>query len=223
MTTNTAPASGASGTSSSVPNRTRASTRGLLLFAALAGPLFYLSSVVQALVRDGFDIRVHPLSQLATGDLGWVQVLSFVIAGAGGIALAAGYRRTRPTGIGRRVVPLFVALFGLAFVIAGLFPMDPQNGFPADAPSGPVEMSWHAIVHTSAAVISFVALAVACIVLVVREIRARRVAAAIGHGVVALVLLLPMSPTESSVQIALTGAAAFAWVSVMALRLRASA
>lgn len=221
MTTNTAPGTGS--TRSSVAGRTRASTRGLLLFAALAGPFFYLSSVAQALARDGFDIRVHPLSQLATGDLGWVQVLSFVVAGAGGIALAAGYRRARPIGIGRRAVPLFVALFGLAFVIAGLFPMDPQNGFPAGAPSGPVEMSWHAIVHTSAAVMSFVALAVACIVLVVREIRARRVAASIGHGAVALVLLLPMSPTESSVQIALTGAAAFAWVTVMALRLRASA
>jgi hypothetical protein len=198
-------------------------TRALLLFAAIAGPFFYLSSLLQALSREGFNIRVHPLSQLATGDAGWVQMLTFVVAGAGGIALAAGYRRVRTEGVGRRAVPLFVALFGLAFVIAGLFPMDPQNGFPAGAPAGTVPLSWHAIVHTSAAAASFLALAVACIVLVVREIRARRVLPAIGHGVVALVLLLPVSPTESSVQIALTGAVAFAWVTVMAFRLRARA
>lgn len=221
MTTNTAP--GARGTSRALPSGARASTRGLLLFAALAGPFFYLSSVVHAFARDGFDIRVHPLSQLATGDPGWVQVLTFVVAGAGAIALAAGYRRVRSQGMGRRAVPVLVALFGAAFVIAGIFPMDAQNGFPEGAPAGAVALSWHAIVHTSAAAASFVALAAACIILVIREIRARRLAASLGHGAVALVLLLPVSPTGSSVQIALTGAVAFAWVTVMAIRLRAAA
>ncbi|WP_226531374.1 DUF998 domain-containing protein [Microbacterium paraoxydans] len=201
----------------------RSSTRRLLLFAALAGPVFYLSSTIQATAREGFDIRIHPLSQLATGSLGWVQMLTFAVAGLGGIAFAIAYRRVRPEGIGLRLVPIFVGVFGTAFLLAGLFPMDPQNGFPVGAPEGVVTMSWHSIVHTSAAALSFLALAGAAITLLIREIRARRVAAAIGHGAVALVLLMPMSPTESSIQIAITGAVAFGWVSVMALRLRRSA
>jgi hypothetical protein len=49
------------------------------------------------------------------------------------------------------------------------------------------------------------------------------VGAAIGNGLVALVLLLPMSPTESSIQIAVTGLIAFSWVTVSALRLRRGA
>jgi hypothetical protein len=203
--------------------RQRASTRRLLLFAALAGPVFYVSSFIQASTREGFDIRIHPLSQLATGALGWVQMLTFVVAGLGGVVLAVAYRQVRPDGLGRRLVPIFVAVFGAAFLVAGLFPMDPQNGFPRGAPDGVVPMSWHAIVHTSAAAVSFLALAVACITLLIREIRSRNTAAAIGHGIVALVLLLPMTPTESSVQIAITGAVAFGWVSVMAVRLRRSA
>lgn len=200
-----------------------AGTRRLLLFAALAGPAFYLSSLLQALMRPGFDIRLHPLSQLAIGELGWIQVLTFVVAGLGGLALAAGYRQIRTTGSGRRWVPLLVGGFGLGFVIAGLFPMDPQNGFPIGAPSGAVPLSWHAVVHVSAAAISFLCLAVACIVLVVRSAREHRIAACIGHGLVALVMLLPTSPTESSIQIALAGLVAFTWVTIMAIRLRVDA
>ncbi|MFD5213912.1 DUF998 domain-containing protein [Microbacterium sp. NPDC058345] len=201
----------------------RPNTARLLLLAALAGPAFYLSSLLQALTRPGFDIRIHPLSQLASGELGWIQVLSFVIAGLGGLALSAGYRRIRPDGFGRRWAPLLIAGFGLGFILAGLFPMDRQNGFPVGAPEGTVPLSWHAIVHVSAAAVSFLSLAVACILLVVRSVRQRHAAASIGHGVVALVLLLPTSPTESSIQIALTGLVAFTWVTVVAIRLRACA
>ncbi|WP_017586963.1 DUF998 domain-containing protein [Nocardiopsis ganjiahuensis] len=198
----------------------RMRTRWLLTSAALAGPLFYASSAVQALVRPGFDIRVHPLSQLATGGPGWVQQVTFVLAGLGVIALAAAHRRIITQGVGSRVAPVFLGVFGAGFVIAGCFPMDAQAGFPVGAPAGTVEMSWHSIVHTAAAAVSFVALAGACIALLVRSVRDRRVWASVGNGLVALVLLLPMSPTESSVQIAVTGLVAFSWVTVSALRLR---
>lgn len=198
----------------------RPSTRRLLTIAALAGPLFYASSLVQALTREGFDIRVHPLSQLATGGPGWIQQLSFVLAGLGVLALAVAHRRIIIRGAGSRLAPTLIGVFGAGFAIAGLFPMDPQNGFPVGAPEGVVEMSWHSIVHSSAAAVSFTALAAACITLLIRSTRRRRVWSAIGNGVVALVLLLPMSPTESSIQIALTGLIAFAWATITALRLR---
>lgn len=198
----------------------RTQTRGLLTAAALAGPLFYVSSTVQALTRQGFDIRVHPLSQLATGGPGWIQQVTFVLAGLGVIALAVAHRRLITHGPGARIAPVFVGIFGAGFVLAGCFPMDAQNGFPAGAPEGIVDMSWHSIVHTASAAVSFIALAGACISLMVRSIRRRRAGASLGHGLVALVLLLPMSPTESSIQIAITGLIAFAWVTVSALRLR---
>ncbi|WP_402463846.1 DUF998 domain-containing protein [Isoptericola aurantiacus] len=198
----------------------RPRTRGLLTAAALAGPFFYVSSAAQALSRDGFDIRVHPLSQLATGGPGWIQQVSFVLAGLGVIALAVAHRRLVTTGAGARVAPIFLSVFGAGFVVAGCFPMDAQNGFPIGAPAGVVEMSWHSVVHTTAAAVSFVALAGACIALLVRSIRRRRVAASLGNGLVALVLLMPISPTESSIQIAVTGLVAFAWITVSALSLR---
>ncbi|WP_166852964.1 DUF998 domain-containing protein [Isoptericola sp. BMS4] len=201
----------------------RPRTRTLLSAAALAGPVFFVSSAIHALARPGFDLRVHPLSQLATGASGGIQQATFVLAGLGVIALAVAHRRLVTQGVGRRLVPVFLTVFGAGFVVAGLFTMDPQRGFPEGAPPGVVEMSWHSVVHTAAAAVSFVALAAACLTLLVRHVRARHAWAAVGNGLVALVLLLPTSPTESSVQIAVTGLIAYTWVTVYALVLRRSA
>jgi hypothetical protein len=192
----------------------------LLLAGAVAGPLFVASALVQMLTRDGFDIARHPISQLATGDLGWIQITTFVLAGAGGLALAAGLRRTITEGVGRRALPILVGIFGAGLVAAGVFTMDPENGFPVGTPEGDAaHMSWHGVAHSVAAAVSFTALAVAALVLTVRYARRRSAVPAVLSGAAALVLLLPVSPDHMSVQIAVNGLVAFAWTTVLALRL----
>ncbi|SNS37239.1 Protein of unknown function [Streptosporangium subroseum] len=207
-----------------VPAVRRPAGRSLLLAGALAGPVFFASATIQMLTREGFDITRHPISQLSTGDLGWIQIATFVLAGLGGLALAGGVRRTVTEGIGRRALPILVGIFGAGMIAAGVFTMDPENGFPAGTPDGPVaQMSWHGITHSAAAAVSFTALAIAAIVLAVRCARRRAVPAAIGNGAAALVLLLPMSPDHMSIQIAVNGLVAFTWTTVLALSLRRSA
>lgn len=192
--------------------------RALLLAGAAAGPFFAVSSLVQMLARDGFDLRRHALSQLAAGSLGWIQMATFVLTGLGLIALGAGLRRTATAGVGRHALPIFVGAFGAGLVLGGLFVPDAENGFPAGAPDGRVaEMSWHAIVHATAAVLAFTALAVACIVHTVRSVRRRAVTPAILSGIVAVVLLLPMPAAYASMQLALTGLIAFTWTTAVAL------
>lgn len=201
----------------------RRSSEHLLLAGALAGPVFFASSGAQMLTREGFDITRHPISQLSTGSLGWLQVTTFVLAGLGGLALAAGVRRTLVEGVGRRVLPVFIGIFGAGLVAAGLFPMDPENGFPAGTPDGPVgRMSWHSVVHSAAAAVAFTALAVAAIVLTVRYARLRQTRPAVLSGAAAVVLLLPVSPELMSVQIAVNGLVAFTWTTVLALSLRSA-
>ncbi|MEU9843824.1 DUF998 domain-containing protein [Actinomadura sp. NPDC048032] len=196
-------------------------TSRVLVAGALAGPLFFASAVTQMVMRDGFDIRRHPISQLATGDLGWIQIVTFVLAGLGGVALAVGLRRTITEGAGRRALPVLVGVFGAGLVAAGLLPMDPENGFPAGTPEGPVDqMSWHGVAHSAAAAVAFTALAIAAAVMTVRCARRRAVRPAVLNGAVALVLLVPMSPDHMSLQIALNGLVAFTWTTVVALSLR---
>ncbi|WP_327027694.1 DUF998 domain-containing protein [Micromonospora sp. NBC_01740] len=199
----------------------RRSPDRLLLAGALAGPVFFASATAQMLTREGFDITRHPISQLATGSLGWIQITTFVLAGLGGLALAAGISRTLTEGVGRRALPILVGTFGAGLVAAGLFTMDPENGFPAGTPDGPVDrMSWHSVAHSASATVAFTALAVAATVLAVRCGRRRAVLPAVLSGLAALVLLLPMSPDRMSIQIAVNGLVAFTWTTVLALSLR---
>lgn len=185
-----------------------------------AGPLFYLSALAQMLTRPGFDLRIHPLSQLATGDLGWIQIITFVLAGLGLICLSIGHRRVVTRGLGRAAIPIFVALSGAGFIAAGLFPQDPANGFPVGVADGPAaEPTWHALLHMGAAIVAFTALAVAATVALIRAIRERRAAAAIGSGVVAIALLAPVIPDIASIQVAITRLFAFGWCTVTAISL----
>ncbi|MFF4235768.1 DUF998 domain-containing protein [Actinomadura geliboluensis] len=212
-------------TATAVPVRRTTQTSGRLLLAgALAGPLFFASAITQMLTREGFDITRHPISQLSTGDLGWIQILTFVLAGTGALALAAGIRRTLTEGVGRRALPILVGVFGAGLVAAGIFTMDAEKGFPVGTPEGPVaQMSWHGIAHSAAAVVAFTALAIAAIVMTVRCARRRAIAPAVLNAIAALVLLVPMSPDHMSIQIAVNGLVAFTWTTVLAMSLRRAA
>lgn len=196
-------------------------TTRLLAAAAATGPVFFVVVVAQMLTREGFDLREHPISQLATGGTGWVQMTNFVLAGVGVLALSAALRRRSTGGFGRRAIPALVAVFGAGLVLAGVFPMDPEHGFPVGTPTGPAaSMSWHAAAHAVAAAVAFTALALACVAAAVRAVRQRRPGAAFGHGVVAVVLLVPVAPAGPSIQIAVTGLVAFTWTTLTALSLR---
>lgn len=198
----------------------RSRTRTLLIAGALAGPLFYLSAIAQMLTRPGFDLRVHPISQLSTGDLGWIQVVTFALTGLGLICLAVGHRRVVSSGRGRTAIPLFIAIAGIGFIAAGVFPQDPAYGFPLATADGPAaESSWHALVHMGAAILAFTALAVAAVIALVRAISNRRPLAAVGNGIVAVALLAPVVPDLASMQVAVAGLFAFGWCTLTATTL----
>ena len=75
-------------------------TRALLTCGLLAGPLFILLIVIQALTRPGFDLRRHPASMLSLGDLGWIQIANFMVSGLLIVAFAVGLRRVLYPGRG---------------------------------------------------------------------------------------------------------------------------
>lgn len=200
---------------------TPARTSRRLLAGAAAGPFFAVSAVTQMLTRDGFDLNRHPISQLATGSLGWIQMATFALTGLAFVAFASGLRQALPAGTGRRFITIGVTVLGVGYVVAGLFVIDPQNGFPAGTPEGPAaEVSWHATIHLAAAVVAYVGLAVACIAAAVRAARRRAVGAAILHSLVAVVMMLPTPSEHAYVQLALTSAVAFGWTTTQAVVLR---
>jgi hypothetical protein len=150
----------------SVGKLTKENIDKLLLCGIIAGPLFLVSSFVHGLLREGFDLVRHPASLLSLGELGWIQIATFVISGLLYIASAFGLREVLKTGIGSRFVfPLFLML-GLALIGGGVFTADPSLGFPPGAIKGvPATMSWHSQVHGLAPIVGFMALVIAQIIL----------------------------------------------------------
>ena len=151
----------------STETNARRLTKGLLFCGVVLAPLFYAVVLVQAFTRAGFDIRQAPLSLLSLGELGWIQIANFILAGLLALACAAGVRRTWAGGKGGTLGPLLIASYGLGLVVAGIFHPDPGYHFPpgvgAPAEMLPV-MSDHAKVHSLGFVIVVLSLIAACFV-----------------------------------------------------------
>ncbi|HEV2376170.1 MAG TPA: DUF998 domain-containing protein [Streptosporangiaceae bacterium] len=136
-------------------------TKSLLGYGVLAGVVFETSVLVQGLTRHGFRIAHDDASLLSNGPLGWIQVTTFLLAGAMTIAAAVGMRRAMAS----RWAPRLIGVYGLGLIGAGIFSADPAYGFGPGAPLGKAtHISWHAAGHLVAAAIGFIALVAACFV-----------------------------------------------------------
>jgi Protein of unknown function (DUF998) len=148
----------------------------LLLCGAAAAPLFAVVSLSQALTRPGFDLMVHPISMLSNGDLGWIQIATFAVAGSLMIAYAVGIRSVLRGGPGGIWASRLLGVFGAGYIGAAVFTMDPGLGFPIGATTGNPQFTWHGIVHNAVATVAFICLIATCFVL------ARRFAASGQRG-----------------------------------------
>jgi hypothetical protein len=136
-------------------------TKSLLGYGPLAGTVFVGSIFIQGLTRRGFSIPHDDASLLANGPLGWIQVVTFLVAGAMTIAAAVGVHRALPS----RWAPRLIGLYGAGLMGAGVFRADPADGFGPGAPAGKAaHISWHGDGHLIAASIGFIAIIAACFV-----------------------------------------------------------
>lgn len=60
------------------PAEVQARTRLLLHAGVAAGPTLVVIWLAQGLLRNGYDFTRHPMSLLALGDDGWIQIANFV-------------------------------------------------------------------------------------------------------------------------------------------------
>ena len=140
-------------------------TKSLLGYGVIAGPIYEVAVAAQAATRNGFDPTRHAASQLANGDLGWIQIATFLITGAMTVAAAVGIRRALGAGRSSAWASGLIGGFGAGLVAAGFFRADPSDGFPPGTPAGMGEPSWHGMVHFAVAGVGFICLVAACFVL----------------------------------------------------------
>ncbi|MFF0444834.1 DUF998 domain-containing protein [Streptomyces sp. NPDC004609] len=207
---------------SSSPAATAVSTRRLLVSAAVGAPLWVAVSLAQAATRDGFDLTRHPLSMLSNGSLGWLQITNFVVTGVLTAVGAFGLGRALRGTPGGTWVPRLVLVNGIGNIAAGVFVMDPGDGF-AGAPAGtPETLSGAAVGHLIAGSLALFALAAANFVLGRHFSRAGERGLAIGSRIAGAALLLgngwaSAGGGSGSLTLAIGAIIAMLWVSYVAL------
>ncbi len=198
-------------------------SRRLLTSGVIAGPLFIVVAVLQAFARDGFDLQRHPVSMLALGDPGWIQIANFIIAGALFVACAVGMRQVMHPVRGGTWGPVLIGLFGISLIGGGVFLSDPALGFPPGTPDGPpAALSAHGILHGIAFAVGMLSLMAAFFVF------ARHFAAvhdrgwsryAMASGVTFIVLFVAGMATSDFRILGITIIVGWMWASLTAARI----
>ncbi|HKC19647.1 MAG TPA: DUF998 domain-containing protein [Candidatus Dormibacteraeota bacterium] len=209
-----------------------------LLYAGVIGPpLFIAVFLVEGFTRPGYSPWRHYVSQLGTGPGAYVQDVNFVLCGSLVLLFAIALRAAIKGSRGSIGAPIIAALFGIALVVAGVFPTDPALGYPV----GAVQIhTVHGMIHGLAGLVAFTSLPAFAFVMAwhfAGDQNARRwtfYSAAIGALVIVMFIAmtttstldqlgrLPNAPTGLLQRIAIIGGwtwiAMLAWHQLRALR-----
>jgi hypothetical protein len=203
--------------------------RALLASGAIAGPLLLLVILIDGATRPGYDAWRNGVSQLSSGDRGWLHRLLFIACGLLVLASAAGVRRSLAAGRGTTWGPRLIAAVGAGLIVAGVFPTDPALGYP---PGEAETVSLSGGLHQIAGTVLFIGLVGAPIALRTRFAQTRGWAtycaitatlvttSAVAAGVVYRLIQKDIVPTGPAGPLELFAfLAGFTWITLIALRL----
>ena len=197
--------------------------RTLLACGAASTPVFYALAALQLALRPSYDIRTQPISFLALGELGWIQVANFLLTGALALAGAIGLRRALHGQRGGTAGPILAGLYGIGMIGAGLF-----GPAPLPAPGQAPQMSATGAVHMVAFLVSFLSLIAACFVFARRFSSVGKRGWALYSVVTAvlapaLVAASMANPSLAGVIVGSAGLVLFGWFSLVAFTIRSEA
>jgi hypothetical protein len=136
----------------------------LLASGAIAGPLFTVLWIIEGIARPNYNSVRHPVSSLALGDFGWMQIANFIIAGLLSLAFAVGLWLALRPQRGSTWGPLLIAIWAVGLLGAGMFITDPVSGYPPGTPDVPLNPTTHGALHDQISIAGFLALTAACFV-----------------------------------------------------------
>lgn len=194
----------------------------LLRCGTYAGLTYVTLGLLQILLRDGFDITRHPLSILANGRMGWVQIVNFLVTGMLMLAFAAGVFSTLRGRFGGTLGACMLGLFGVGLVGAGIFVAGPMADFPPPDDRVPGLFPVNGMLHFMAGGIGFLGLIMAAITFALRFAKGR----SWGRSLFSLVIGtffacafagIASGPPDAITMITFYLAVLFAWAWVVAL------
>ena len=96
-------------------------TRGLLSCGLAAGPVFVTAFLVEGAIRDGYRPSRHPVSSLALGPRGWIQIANFAVTGTLVLAGAVGLGRAGDPALSTRVGRALTGAAGAGLIGSAVF------------------------------------------------------------------------------------------------------
>jgi hypothetical protein len=203
-------------------------TKALLVCGAVACPLFTIMFLIEGATRAGYNPLRHPVSSLALGDFGWLQVANFIVSGLLTLAFAIGLRGVLQPLRGSIWGPLLVGIWAIGLLGAGVFATDPVSGYPPGT-ADLVRPTTSGRLHDLFSLLGFIGLVAACFVFSGHFARRGRIAwavysAASGVVFVAALVLASAGFSQAESLVAIGGliqrfqvATAWAWQTLLAL------
>jgi len=97
----------------------------------MLGPLFFFAiATVEGSLRPEYDAVAEPISALARGPRGWVQMTNFGLLGVSFFSFAVVLRKTFERGVAGAVAPAVFTLMTCGVLLAGAFVMDAPGAPP---------------------------------------------------------------------------------------------
>lgn len=169
-----------------------------LLYAGVAGPLlFIVVFLIEGATRPGYSAWRNFVSQLATGDGGWVQTINFLVCGTLVLVFAVALRQAIKGTRGSIGAPVLIGLFAISLLVAGTFATDPALGYPVGAAQ---VHTAHGMIHGLAGLFAFTVLPAAAFVMAwhfAALLERRWVIYSVAVGVVILVMFVAGSATSA--------------------------
>ena len=105
--------------------------------------------LIDGFTRARYDPLRHPISSLAIGQRGWIQVLNFIMVGLSVVAFAFGLAYTRRDRKALLAAALCLAAAGVGLIGAGVFVTDAVFGYPSEAPLALEQFSDRGRLHSA--------------------------------------------------------------------------
>ncbi len=134
-------------------DRTRSwSARRLALAGIFGPPFFVVVFLILGLIKPGYDPVSRYVSEGSIGDLGWVQILNFLIFGPALVIFAIGLWQGFGDRLSGRIGSALIGVAGVCALFAGVFVAD----------AGSQVVTTHGALHVVVSLIAFLCLALAC-------------------------------------------------------------
>ncbi len=102
-------------------------TRRLALAGILGPPFFVIVFLVLGFIKPGYDPVVRFVSEGSIGELGWIQIVNFLVFGATLLVFSLALWQGFGPRLSGRIGSVLIGIVGVGALAAGVFVADPDS------------------------------------------------------------------------------------------------